>query len=57
MAIACGPFTQDSDLLFKPWTSLFRGLMSLKPGVVLLVSATCGVYARYVDAALRLGRS
>ncbi|KAI0250723.1 DNA polymerase alpha subunit B [Lactifluus subvellereus] len=37
MAIACGPFTQDSDLLFKPWSSLFRGLMSQKPGVVLLI--------------------
>jgi len=37
MAIACGPFTQDSDLQYKPWSSLFKSLLSLRPGVVLLI--------------------
>ncbi|KAI9509201.1 DNA polymerase alpha subunit B [Russula earlei] len=37
MTIACGPFTADSDLSFKPWSSLLKSLMSQKPGVVLLI--------------------
>jgi len=37
MAVACGPFTQDSDLQYKSWTSLFKSLLSLRPGVVLLI--------------------
>ncbi|KAH9986712.1 DNA polymerase alpha/epsilon subunit B-domain-containing protein [Russula vinacea] len=37
MTIACGPFTSDSDLMFKPWSSLLKSLRSRKPGVVLLI--------------------
>ncbi|KAF8476554.1 DNA polymerase alpha subunit B [Russula ochroleuca] len=37
MTIACGPFTHDSDLMFKPWSSLLKNLRSQKPGVVLLI--------------------
>ncbi|KAN0125481.1 DNA polymerase alpha/epsilon subunit B domain containing protein [Lactarius tabidus] len=37
MAVACGPFTQDSDLQYKQWSLLFKNLLSLRPGVVLLI--------------------
>ncbi|KAF8500906.1 DNA polymerase alpha subunit B [Russula emetica] len=37
MTIACGPFTHDSDLTFKPWSSLLKSLRSQKPSVVLLI--------------------
>jgi len=36
MAIACGPFTNDSDLEFKPLSSLVEKLSSSRPSVVLL---------------------
>ncbi|KAI6005362.1 DNA polymerase alpha subunit B [Pisolithus marmoratus] len=37
MCIACGPFTADSDLHYKPWSQLFQNLKSAKPAVVLLI--------------------
>ncbi|KAI0260193.1 DNA polymerase alpha subunit B [Gloeopeniophorella convolvens] len=37
MAIACGPYTQDSDLSYKPWSSLFAQIASQKPDVVFLI--------------------
>ncbi|KAH9989680.1 DNA polymerase alpha subunit B [Russula compacta] len=37
VTIACGPFTPDSDLLFKPWSSLLKDLLTSKPSVVLLI--------------------
>ncbi|KAI6147356.1 DNA polymerase alpha, subunit B [Pisolithus tinctorius] len=37
MYIACGPFTADSDLHYKPWSQLFQNLKSTKPAVVLLI--------------------
>ncbi|KAI0300193.1 hypothetical protein BC826DRAFT_665150 [Russula brevipes] len=37
VTIACGPFTPDSDLSFKPWSALLKNLASLKPSVVLLI--------------------
>ncbi|KAI6123468.1 DNA polymerase alpha subunit B [Pisolithus croceorrhizus] len=37
MYIACGPFTADSDLHYKPWSQLFQKLTSAKPAVVLLI--------------------
>ena len=45
VTIACGPFTPDSDLLFKPWSSLLKNLLISKPSVVLLVCAVFGVQA------------
>ncbi|KLO17265.1 DNA polymerase alpha, subunit B [Schizopora paradoxa] len=36
MTVACGPFTNDSDLEFKPFSSLMEKLSSLRPSVVLL---------------------
>ncbi|KAI6121012.1 DNA polymerase alpha subunit B [Pisolithus croceorrhizus] len=38
MYIACGPFTADSDLYYKPWSQLFQKLTSAKP-------ADCSTYA------------
>ena len=57
MTIACGPFTSDSDLMFKPWSSLLKSLRSRKPGVVLLVCASHGVQERFADVTLRSDRS
>jgi len=57
MTIACGPFTPDSDLQFKPWSTLLKSLMTLKPGVVLLVGAIWRVQARFTDAAPRWDHS
>ena len=37
MCIACGPFTPDADLNYKPWGSLINKLKASKPAVVLLV--------------------
>ncbi|KAG6336118.1 hypothetical protein ID866_2984 [Astraeus odoratus] len=37
MCIACGPFTADSDLEYKPWSHLVANLKSTKPAVVLLI--------------------
>ncbi|KAF8837908.1 DNA polymerase alpha, subunit B [Paxillus ammoniavirescens] len=37
MCIACGPFTVDSDLEYKPWENLLDTLRANKPAVVLLV--------------------
>ena len=53
MTVACGPFTPDSDLQFKPWSTLLKSLTALKPGVVLLVGAFCHVQARFANAAPR----
>jgi DNA polymerase alpha subunit B len=57
MTIACGPFTSDSDLMFKPWSSLLKSLRLRKPGVVLLVCATYGVQARSADVTPRSDHS
>ena len=46
MTIACGPFTHDSDLIFKPWSSLLKSLQLEEPGVILLVCVIYGVQAR-----------
>ncbi|KAK2459673.1 hypothetical protein APHAL10511_008318 [Amanita phalloides] len=37
MSIACGPYTLDSDTLYKPREHLFEQLKSTKPDVVLLM--------------------
>ncbi|KAF9236510.1 DNA polymerase alpha/epsilon subunit B-domain-containing protein [Melanogaster broomeanus] len=37
MCIACGPFTVDSDLEYKPWANLLDTLKATKPAVVLLI--------------------
>ncbi|KAL4080954.1 DNA polymerase alpha/epsilon subunit B-domain-containing protein [Scleroderma citrinum] len=37
MAIACGPFTADTDLGYKPWSQLLKNLKSAKPAVLLLI--------------------
>ncbi|KIJ17926.1 hypothetical protein PAXINDRAFT_9860 [Paxillus involutus ATCC 200175] len=37
MYIACGPFTVDSDLKYKPWENLLDTLRANEPAVVLLV--------------------
>ena len=37
MSIACGPYTPDTDLQYKPRDHLFEHLKSTKPKVVLLV--------------------
>lgn len=37
LAIACGPFTPDSDLSYAPLASLVETLKEDKPGAVLLV--------------------
>ncbi|KIK88801.1 hypothetical protein PAXRUDRAFT_688122 [Paxillus rubicundulus Ve08.2h10] len=37
MCIACGPFTVDSDLEYKPWENLLDTLRASKPAVLLLV--------------------
>ncbi|KAI0766425.1 DNA polymerase alpha, subunit B [Trametes elegans] len=37
MCIACGPFTPDADLAYRPLQSLFTKLASTKPAVLLLV--------------------
>lgn len=35
--VACGPFTPDADLGYKPWRALLQGIKSTKPDVLLLV--------------------
>ncbi|KAG6896268.1 hypothetical protein C0992_009391, partial [Termitomyces sp. T32_za158] len=35
--IACGPYTPDSDLSYKPWRALMKTLKATKPMVVLLM--------------------
>lgn len=57
MTVACGPFTPDSDLQFKPWSALLKSLMTLKPDVVLLVGASCHVQARFTNVLPRWDRS
>lgn len=37
MCIACGPFTPDANLDYKPWRTLVSNLKASKPTVVLLV--------------------
>ncbi|KAG6840795.1 hypothetical protein C0991_004267 [Blastosporella zonata] len=37
MSIACGPYTLDADLLYKPWRALIKALKTDKPTVVLLM--------------------
>lgn len=37
MCIACGPFSLDSDLEYKPWVSLLDKMKTVKPAVILLV--------------------
>ncbi|KNZ81283.1 DNA polymerase alpha subunit B [Termitomyces sp. J132] len=35
--IACGPYTPDADLSYKPWRALVKTLKASKPSVVLLM--------------------
>jgi len=35
--VACGPYTGNSDLGYKPWRNLFNEIKSKKPDVTLLV--------------------
>ncbi|KAG0696384.1 DNA polymerase alpha subunit B [Suillus ampliporus] len=37
VCIACGPFTPDADLDYKPWRTLISNLKASKPAVVLLL--------------------
>ena len=37
MMVACGPFTTDADLGYKPWRALLQGIKTAKPDVLLLV--------------------
>lgn len=37
MCIACGPFSSDTDLEYKPWASLLDKVTASKPAVILLV--------------------
>ena len=39
MLIASGPFTQDTDLQYRPWQTLRQVVSKESPDVVLLVSA------------------
>lgn len=38
MCIACGPFTTDADLNYKPWIDLVKKLKVERPAVLLLAS-------------------
>jgi len=44
MCIACGPFSMDSDLEYKPWKDLIEQVKTNKPAVILLIGP-------FVDAA------
>jgi len=37
MCIACGPYTHDTDLMYKPWRALLKNIENTKYTVVLLV--------------------
>ncbi|VDB84637.1 unnamed protein product [Peniophora sp. CBMAI 1063] len=37
MIVACGPFTPDSDLEFRPWKTLMERIRTNRPDVVLLL--------------------
>jgi len=37
LAIACGPFTADSDLTYAPFASMVEALQKDKPSALLLV--------------------
>lgn len=45
MFITCGPYTPDSDLLFKPWQNLMSIAAKEKPDVILLVCLHAAFYA------------
>ncbi|KAF8158218.1 DNA polymerase alpha/epsilon subunit B-domain-containing protein [Crassisporium funariophilum] len=37
MLVACGPYTMDTDLSYKPWRALLQTIKASKPDVLLLV--------------------
>jgi DNA polymerase alpha subunit B len=37
--IACGPYTLDADLSYKPWRAFLKTIKTSKPTVVLLVGS------------------
>ena len=37
MMVACGPFSPDTDLDFKPWKALMERIRTSRPDVALLV--------------------
>ena len=41
--VACGPFTSDADIGYKPWRVLLQGIKSTKPDVLLLVCVALSV--------------
>ena len=44
MYIACGPYTHDTDLMYKPWRALLKNIENTKPTVVLLVSSVSNFF-------------
>jgi DNA polymerase alpha subunit B len=43
MYIACGPYTLDADLSYKPWHAFLKTIKTNKPAVVLLVDSISAV--------------
>lgn len=39
MCVACGPYTLDADLSYKPWHAFLKTIKTNKPAVVLLVNS------------------
>ena len=37
MIVACGPFTLDSDISYRPWRTLLQQIKVEKPDVLVLV--------------------
>ncbi|TFK40723.1 DNA polymerase alpha/epsilon subunit B-domain-containing protein [Crucibulum laeve] len=37
ICVACGPFTPDADLEYKPWRALIKSLKTTKPKVLVLI--------------------
>jgi DNA polymerase alpha subunit B len=37
MIVACGPFTSDSDISYRPWRALLQQIKVAKPDVLMLV--------------------
>lgn len=51
MFIACGPYTADSDLTYRPWRFLLNEITTKKPDVTLLVKIPISVvFSSYPNA-------
>ncbi|KAG1717564.1 DNA polymerase alpha/epsilon subunit B-domain-containing protein [Suillus lakei] len=49
MCIACGPFTPDANLDYKPWRTLINNLKASKPAVVLLLGPFVDTTHSYIQ--------